>query len=329
MKVCLVTAPIATDFEDPEDAASQEVREAAEEPQLGILTLAGVLEQTGTPPSILNLNPFSATRYQMEVRPLIYLYELKYGINAYLRDWAKGTAMRSMALSVAQRVHAHDAQAEAAARTIADEASRLYDAMHGLMCRHELESLDGIELVSRANQAAAFFRISRSSRSVRFSRRSRRTSSCSAVVRPSRRCPSSRSAWRTQFRMHWADGSNCRPSSSGVRPLRTSSTMRCRNSGGYGPRLFGIVDAPFRPNHGVSTKPGQLHFDLYSHLSLGRSLSSFEIQLPTVSSFLSAALGSAQNFLPSADPRTSSRTFPPAVARGWRSPYLEPSKSTV
>ena len=35
--------------------------------------------------------------------------------------------------------------------------------------------------------------------------------------------------------------------------------MRCRNSAGYGRWLFGIVDTPFRPNHGVSTKPGQLH----------------------------------------------------------------------
>src|SRR5437870_5574319 len=34
--------------------------------------------------------------------------------------------------------------------------------------------------------------------------------------------------------------------------------MRCRNSAGYGRWLFGIVDTPFRPNHGVSTKPGQL-----------------------------------------------------------------------
>src|SRR6266849_3209077 len=37
--------------------------------------------------------------------------------------------------------------------------------------------------------------------------------------------------------------------------LRTSSMIRCRNSGAYGRWLFGIVDAPFRPNHGVSTKP--------------------------------------------------------------------------
>ena len=45
------------------------------------------------------------------------------------------TAMRSMALSIAQRVGAIDAQAEQAARVIADESSRLYDAMHGIIPR--------------------------------------------------------------------------------------------------------------------------------------------------------------------------------------------------
>lgn len=45
------------------------------------------------------------------------------------------TAMRSMALSIAQRMHALDPQAEAAARLIADESSRLYDAMHGMIPR--------------------------------------------------------------------------------------------------------------------------------------------------------------------------------------------------
>jgi two-component system, NarL family, sensor histidine kinase UhpB len=45
------------------------------------------------------------------------------------------TAMRSIALSIAQRVATLDAQAEAAARLIADEASRLYDAMHGIIPR--------------------------------------------------------------------------------------------------------------------------------------------------------------------------------------------------
>src|SRR5213594_3172437 len=128
----------------------------------------------------------------------------------------------------------------------------------GLVGGHELESLDGIALVSRANQAAAFERIARSSRSCRFSRRSRRSSSCSSVVRPSVRWPASSAACFTQFRIAWAEGSNCRPSSSGVRPFRTNSTSRARNSGGYGRLLFGVVDAPFRPNSGLSTKPGPL-----------------------------------------------------------------------
>jgi len=45
------------------------------------------------------------------------------------------TAMRSMALSIAQRIGARDVQAEQAARLVADEASRLYDAMHGIIPR--------------------------------------------------------------------------------------------------------------------------------------------------------------------------------------------------
>jgi len=65
------------------------------------------------------------------------------------------TAMRSMALSVAQRVRAHDAQAEAAARTIADEASRLYDAMHGLIPRLAPLVLDNFGLADALNDLAA------------------------------------------------------------------------------------------------------------------------------------------------------------------------------
>lgn len=45
------------------------------------------------------------------------------------------TAMRSLALSIAQRVQANDAESGQAARAIADEASHLYDAMHGIIPR--------------------------------------------------------------------------------------------------------------------------------------------------------------------------------------------------
>ena len=59
---------------------------------------------------------------------------------------------------------------------------------------HELEDFLDLESVSRANQAVAFAKMSRSSRSRRFSRRSLTISWRSAVVRPSFRRPSSRSA---------------------------------------------------------------------------------------------------------------------------------------
>lgn len=45
------------------------------------------------------------------------------------------TAIRSLALSIAQRSAARDPEAEQAAKIIADESSRLYDAMHGLIPR--------------------------------------------------------------------------------------------------------------------------------------------------------------------------------------------------
>jgi hypothetical protein len=75
------------------------------------------------------------------------------------------------------------------------------------------------------------------------------------------RSPASRAACFTQLRIACAEGSNWRANSSGVRPVRTNSMIRCRNSGEYGGWLFGIVDLPFRPNDGVSTKAGQLQID--------------------------------------------------------------------
>ncbi len=102
-----------------------------------------------------------------------------------------------------------------------------------LVLAHELEDFPGTEPVSRANQAVAFARISRSSFSCRFSRRSWPSSSRSVLVNPSARRPSSKSACLTQLRIDCAVGSNSRPRSSGALPARTSSTIRARYSGGY------------------------------------------------------------------------------------------------
>jgi two-component system, NarL family, sensor histidine kinase UhpB len=76
------------------------------------------------------------------------------------------TAMRSLALSIAQRVQSLDAESERAARVIADESSRLYDAMHGLIPRLTPLVLDhfGLEealrdLVERAQRSGPGVRI--------------------------------------------------------------------------------------------------------------------------------------------------------------------------
>ena len=64
------------------------------------------------------------------------------------------TAIRSLALSVAQRVAPHDAQAEQAARVIAEESSRLYDAMHGLIPRLAPLVLDAFGLADALRDLA-------------------------------------------------------------------------------------------------------------------------------------------------------------------------------
>jgi amidase len=51
----------------------------------------------GTEAAILNTNPESPGKNQPARVPAIYLYELKHDMNAYLRDWAKGAKVRTMA----------------------------------------------------------------------------------------------------------------------------------------------------------------------------------------------------------------------------------------
>src|SRR5262249_46534947 len=96
------------------------------------------------------------------------------------------------------------------------------DRIGGLVSAHESVSRGGIPLVSRANQAVAFDRISRSNRSCRFSRRSRLSSSRSSGVRlsppPSRLALPPRLAHATQLRIDVAVGPNSCASSVAERP---------------------------------------------------------------------------------------------------------------
>lgn len=76
------------------------------------------------------------------------------------------TAVRSMATSIAQRCAGKDAQSEQAARLIAEESSRLYDAMHGIIPRLTPLVLDNFgladaiaDLVERTRKSHAGLRL--------------------------------------------------------------------------------------------------------------------------------------------------------------------------
>ena len=70
------------------------------------------------------------------------------------------TAIRSMALSIAQRIQTLDPQAETAARLIAVESSRLYDAMHGMIPRLTPLVLDNFGLAEALDELLTRTRLS-------------------------------------------------------------------------------------------------------------------------------------------------------------------------
>ena len=58
---------------------------------------AGWIGGPGTETAILNRNPESLSKDQPARRPIVFVYELKHDLNLYLRDWATGTEMKSLA----------------------------------------------------------------------------------------------------------------------------------------------------------------------------------------------------------------------------------------
>ena len=56
MHFALITAPTVTEFRTPEEIRSRAVQRAALQPQLGVLTVAAVLEQQGDRPHLLDAN---------------------------------------------------------------------------------------------------------------------------------------------------------------------------------------------------------------------------------------------------------------------------------
>ena len=57
---------------------------------------AGWIGGPGTEMAILNTNPESPTRYEPARRPIVFVYELKHDLDAYLAEWLTGTGIRSL-----------------------------------------------------------------------------------------------------------------------------------------------------------------------------------------------------------------------------------------
>ena len=62
---------------------------------------AGWIGGPGTTMNVLNRNPLSRTKDSVATPPIVFLYELKRDLNLYLRDWAVGTKIKTLADIVA------------------------------------------------------------------------------------------------------------------------------------------------------------------------------------------------------------------------------------
>ncbi len=58
---------------------------------------SGWIGGPGTTMGVLNRNPLSRTKNTVVTPPIVFLYELKHDLNLYLRDWAVGTNMKTLA----------------------------------------------------------------------------------------------------------------------------------------------------------------------------------------------------------------------------------------
>ena len=62
---------------------------------------SGWIGGPGTTMGVLNRNPLSRNKGNPASPPIVFLYELKHDLNLYLRDWATGTTIKTMADIVA------------------------------------------------------------------------------------------------------------------------------------------------------------------------------------------------------------------------------------
>jgi amidase len=97
----------------------------------------------GTTMAVLNRNPLSRHIGTVVRPPVVFLYELKHGLNRYLSDWATNTAIKSMADIVAFNA----AHADKALRFGQDHFLAA-DATRGDLSEREYKSARAMDLLS-------------------------------------------------------------------------------------------------------------------------------------------------------------------------------------
>src|SRR5204863_9150185 len=86
---------------------------------------AGWMGGPGTEMAVLNRNPESKTLHELRRLPIVFVYELKHDLNAYLRDWLTGTEMHTVADIIAfNAAHAEKALRFGQDIFVAAEATR-------------------------------------------------------------------------------------------------------------------------------------------------------------------------------------------------------------
>ena len=103
----------------------------------------GWIAGPGTGMAVLNRNPLSTNKGNTTGAPIVFLYELKYGLNLYLRDWATDTDIKTMADVIAFNA----ANAERALR-FGQDLFLAADLTKGDLSEREYKSARAMDLLS-------------------------------------------------------------------------------------------------------------------------------------------------------------------------------------
>lgn len=103
----------------------------------------GWIAGPGTGMAVLNRNPLSSNKGNPTGSPIVFLYELKHGLNLYLRDWATNTEIKTMADIIAFNA----AHAKAALR-FGQDLFLASDFTRGDLSEREYKSVRAMDLLA-------------------------------------------------------------------------------------------------------------------------------------------------------------------------------------